>query len=297
MTEQTNPGSSRTRLTTGSNGAEPVEGGAQNAAGGAQNAAGGAQNAAGVKDPRQAAWAQPIDHIKVRDVPDGATNLNVDGRQPASPLQGFGQMWQKTFRVRLSGVDLTPAQVMEIWMSNFQKFQPPENQFYPTLVGIKPGEVLLIQAKVPPLPGMPPFLPVATGVMVLYADDTTVTVMTPEGHPEAGWNTFSVSEEDGAVVAQCQSLCRPSDPIYELFNRYLGASSQQDKIWTHVLESLAEHFNVSGQVTMSKVLVDPKVQWKQARNIWHNAAMRTVVYVLASPLRWIRGAGNRKQTS
>ncbi len=35
-------------------------------------------------------------------------NLNVEGRQPASPLQGFGQMWQKTFKMRLSGVDMTP---------------------------------------------------------------------------------------------------------------------------------------------------------------------------------------------
>jgi hypothetical protein len=240
------------------------------------------------KELRQAAWANPVDHITVRDVPVGATNLNVDGRQPASPLQGFGQMWQKTFRVRLSGVALTPSEVMAFWMANFQKFQPAENTFYPSLAGIKPGEVLLITAKVPPLPGLPSFLPVATGVMVLYADETTMTVMTPEGHPEAGWNTFSVSEEDGAVVAQCQSLCRPSDPIYEVFNRFLGASSQQDRIWTHVLVSLAEHFGVRGQVTMTKVLIDPQVQWKQARNIWQNAAIRTVIYLLASPVRWIR---------
>jgi len=251
----------------------------------------------GTKDPRQAAWAEPIEHIKVREVPEGATNLNVDGRQPASPLQGFGQMWQKTFRVRLSGIDLSPAEVMAIWMGNFQKFQPPENTFYPSMAGIKPGEVLLIQAKVPPLPGLPSFLPVSTGVMVLYADDTTMTVMTPEGHPEAGWNTFSVSEEDGTLVAQCQSLCRPSDPIYEVFNRFLGASSQQDRIWTHVLVSLADHFGVQGQVTMAKVLVDPKVQWKHARNIWQNAAIRTMVYLVGSPFRWVRRMGNRKPES
>ena len=247
------------------------------------------------KETRQAAWAQPVEHIKVRDVPVGATNLNVDGRQPASPLQGFGQMWQKTFRVRLSGVERSPAEVMAIWMENFQKFQPPENTFYPSLLGIKPGEVLLIQAKVPPLPGLPSILPVATGVMVLYADETTMTVMTPEGHPEAGWNTFSVSEEDGGLVAECQSLCRPSDPIYEVFNRFLGASSQQDRIWTHVLVSLADHFKVRGQVTMTKVLVDPQVQWKQAGNIWQNAAIRTAIYLLVSPVRWVRRLGNGKR--
>lgn len=236
----------------------------------------------------ESAWAPPTTRMKVGAAPVGVRNINVDGRQPMSPLQGFGQMWQKTFKVRLSGVGNTPAEVMQIWKEKFPSFQPPENRFYPTMAGIKPGEVLLIEAKVPPFPGMPSLLPVDTGVMVLYADDTTFTVMTPEGHPEAGWNTFSVFEEDGGLVAQCQSLCRPNDPLYDFFNRFLGASSQQDKIWIHVLVSLARHFNVDGQVSTSKVLVDPKVQWSQAKNIWHNAAIRTVIYVLGAPLRWFK---------
>jgi hypothetical protein len=227
--------------------------------------------------------------MKVSDVPAGAINLNVDGRQPVSPLQGFGQCWQKTFKVRLSGVKQSPSEVMQTWKENFQKFQPLENTFYPTMTGIKPGEVLLIKAKVPPLPGMPSFLPVATGVMVLYADETSFTVMTPEGHPESGWNTFSVYEEDDGLVAQTQSLCRPTDPLYEVFNRYLGSSGQQDKVWTHVLTSLAAHYGVTGQVTLTKTLVDPKVQWAQAKNIWKNAGIRTVLYLLGAPLRWARG--------
>src|SRR4030042_328906 len=140
-------------------------------------------------------------------------NINVDGRQLAGPIQGFGQMWRKSFKVRLPGVQLSPAQVMEIWKQNFQNFQPPENVFYPTMQGIHPGEVLLIEGKVPPLPGLPKFLPVATGVLVLYADETMFTVMTPEGHPESGWNTFSVYEEDGTLIAETQSLCRPADPL------------------------------------------------------------------------------------
>jgi len=89
-------------------------------------------------------------------------------------------------------------------------------------------------------------------------------------------------------VAQCQSLCRPNDPLYDFFNRFLGASGQQDEIWVHVLESLADHLGVHGQVTTTKVLVDPKVQWSQAKNIWHNAGIRTVFYVLGAPLRWLR---------
>jgi hypothetical protein len=157
------------------------------------------------------------------------------------------------------------------------------------LSGIRPGEVLLIEARVPPFPGLPSLLPVATGVMVLYADPTSFTVMTPEGHPESGWNTFSVYEEDGCLVAQAQSLCRPSDPLYEIFNRFLGSSSQQDKIWSHVLVSLAGHLGVkAGKAEMKRVLVDPQVHWSQAGNIWKNAGIRTVFYLLSAPLRWLR---------
>ena len=242
-------------------------------------------------EPTANPWAPPTTKMSVTQVPAGAKGLNVDGRQPVSPLQGFGQCWQKTFKMRLSGVKQTPEEVMRVWKENFQKFQPRENFFYPSMSGIKPGEVLLIEAKVPPLPGMPSFLPVATGVMVLYADDSSFTVMTPEGHPESGWNTFSVYEEDGGLVAQTQSLCRPTDPLYEFFNRFLGSSAQQDRVWTHVLTSLAEFYEVKGQVTLTKVLVDPNVQWSQAKNIWKNAAIRTVFYLFGAPIRWIRGEG------
>ena len=235
----------------------------------------------------QNAWASPIKQMKVSGAPAGALNINVNGRQLNSPIQGFGRMWQKTFKIRLPGLKLTPETLMGIWKENFQAFQPPENTFYPTMAGIKPGEVLLIEAKVPPFPGMPNFLPVATGVLVMYADETSFTVMTPEGHPEAGWNTFSVFEEDGSLVAQAQSLGRPADPMYEFFLRFLGAGDQQDKVWIHMLEQLAAHFNVSSEVILTKVLVDPSVQWSQAKNIWKNAAVRTVFYLLGAPFRWL----------
>jgi hypothetical protein len=236
---------------------------------------------------RQSAWSPPVSRIKVTGAPAGVRNINVDGRQLVSPLQGFGQMWQKTFKVRLSGVTMTPTQVMQIWKENFPGFQPPENRFYPSMVGIKPGETLLIEAKVPALPGTPSIMPVATGVIVLYADDEMFTVMNPQGHPLSGWNTFSAYEEDGVVVAQVQEQSRSSDPLYEMFFRFFGSSGQQDKIWIHVLNSLADFLGVKGQVVVSKILIDPQVQWSQAKNIWHNAAIRTVFYVIAAPLRWV----------
>ena len=90
-------------------------------------------------NPRDAAWARPVARLKVDDVPTGALNINVDGRQVVGPLQGFGQLWQKTYWVRLTGLKASPAEVMTIWKQNFPKFWPRGNHFYPSLVGIAPG--------------------------------------------------------------------------------------------------------------------------------------------------------------
>lgn len=244
----------------------------------------------------QSAWAAPVKNIKVTETPEGAINLNVDGRQLASPLQGFGQMWQKTFQVRLDGVEMPPNEVLKIWQENFPVFQPPENRFYPAMSGIEPGAVLLINAKVPPIPGLPSILPVSTGVMVLYADEEMFTVMCPEGHPLSGWNTFRVyKDDDGTLIAEVQEQSRASDPMYEFFFRVLGSSAQQDGIWIHVLTQLAAHFNVEGEVSLKKSLIDPGIHWAAAKNIWNNAGIRTMVYLMGAPLRWVRNGFSKNR--
>jgi hypothetical protein len=111
--------------------------------------------------------------------------------------------------------------------------------------------------------------------------------MNPEGHPLCGWNTFSVFDDEGGLYAQVQEQSRPSDPLYELFFRFLGSSAQQDKIWLHVLTQLAAYFDIHEPVEVTKTLMDPSVQWSQASNITKSAAIRTVFYVLGTPIRWI----------
>ena len=232
------------------------------------------------EDPRQAAWATPVDRLRVEDVPRGAMNINVDGRHVVGPLQGFGQLWQKTYWVRLPGLALTPEQVMADWKKNFPKFWPKGNHFYAPLVGIAPGEVAVLNL------AMPGGMPLSTGMLVIFADDVSFTMMTPEGHMESGWITFSVFEQDGAVVAQVQSIARANDPMYEI-GFMLFAHGTQERFWHQTLTALASHFNVPGQVQMRKTCVDSRWQWNQARNVWHNAAARTGVYLALAPFRWI----------
>jgi anti-anti-sigma factor len=213
-------------------------------------------------------WAKPVERLNIAETPAGALALNVQGRPLFGPLQGFGQLWEKTYCIGLRNSTLTPQEVIATWKQNVPKLKPPQKQFYPSITGIMPNELVLIDAKTPGGP-------ISTGVMVLYAGAESFTLMTPAGHPEAGWVTFSSYVEDGCTFAQVQVMARAGDPLYELAFRLAGCKLQ-DQIWTHVLTALAAQLNTSGEVQMRKTLLDPKLQWGRAWNIWYNALLRTL---------------------
>lgn len=223
-------------------------------------------------------WAQPVNRLKVGDLPAGAINLNVEGKQLTGPIRGFGQMWQKTYSVRLSGAAAMPAEVIKVWKAEFPNFWPKGNRFYAPLTSIAPGEVAVLNLSVP---GGPPVTAVSTGIMVIYADDVSFSFMTPEGHMLAGMITFSAHEEDGGVVAQAQALIRAMDPLIELMFR-IGMGSAEDDFWFSTLRSLATRFGVNGNPQLRTTLVDPRVQWSEAKNIWHNSVIRTALYMPAA---------------
>jgi hypothetical protein len=233
------------------------------------------------EEPRDAAyWARTIT-LRVSRVPTGALDLNVEGRLAVGPLQGFGPLWQKTYRIVMKGAQVSVKEVIKTWKENFPRYWPGGNRFYAPLTGIAPGEVALLQLAVPG--GMR----LSTGVMVLYADEESFTLMTPQGHVFAGWITFSAYEEDQGVVAQAQLLIRANDPLYELGLR-LGGHQQEDRFWQHTLKKLAAEFGVEGTVQTQIVCLDPRLQWSQAKNIRQNAAIRTVFYTLGAPVRRLR---------
>ncbi len=225
-------------------------------------------------------WAQPISELNVSSVPSGALNLNVDGRRLVGPLQGFGKMWQKTYRVPLKGASVSAAEVITTWKANFPRYWPGGNHFYGPLTGIAPGEIAFLSLS---LGGG---IVLSTGVLVLYADEESFTLMTPQGHMFAGWITFSAYEENGCIVAQAQVLMRANDPIYEIGLRF-GGQQQEDVFWEHTLKSFAAEFGVKEPVQITTVCVDPRLQWLKAKNIWQNAAIRTLFYRLGTPVRWL----------
>jgi hypothetical protein len=229
--------------------------------------------------PRDAAyWAKGISKLQLGEVPAEAVNLNVSGRRVVGPVQGFGRLWQKTYRVDLADAGVTPAEVIAAWKANFQDLWPEGNRFYGPLTGIGPGDVALLNL------AMPGRLRLSTGVLVLYADEESFTFMTPEGHMFAAWITFSAAELDGVTSAQAQVLLRANDPLYELALAF-GGHRKEDAFWRHTLGALAAHFGVAGQVETTVVCVDRRRQWANARNVWHNAAIRSALYTMGAPVR------------
>jgi anti-anti-sigma factor len=220
-------------------------------------------------------WSTTTGKLKVSAAPGQAINLNVNGRRTAGPVQGFGQLWEKTYRADLSDTRLTPAQIISAVKSKFPELQPPENRFYPSDRGIAPGEIVLINALTPG--GL-----VATGVLVLYADEDTFTFITPQGHPEAGWVTFRSFEDGGRTILQIQGLARASDPIYELAFRFAG-SQIQEKIWRHVLESTAKFTGGAAQVQIEKKCLDTSLQWSRFFNVFQNAQILSMLHSITHP--------------
>ena len=234
-------------------------------------------------------WAKNVGTLEVGDLPEGAINKNVHGRRVTSPLQGFGKMWQKTYKVILPGRAAGPTEVVATWKKQFPQFWPPGNNFYAPFTEIVPGEVAVLNLS------MPGRVKLSTGVLVLYADDESFTFMTPEGHMFAAWITFSAFEATEGTVVQVQLLIRASDPIFEVAMA-LGGHRKEDKFWRQTLTNVAAHFGVSDpRIDMQVVCVDKKRQWSSARNVWKNSAVSSGLYAAGAPFRAMAKPFRRKK--
>src|SRR5579863_7022300 len=218
-------------------------------------------------------WARPVARLTASE-----GHINVTGRRPTAPMNGFGRMWQKTYRTSFGATQVEPRAVIAAWKEHFPEFWPSGNRFFAPLAGIEPGEVAALDLS------MPGGLKLSTGVLVLYADEESFTLMTPEGHMFAGWITFSSFVENGETAAQAQVLMRASDPLYEI-GMTLGGHRQEDAHWMHTLTSLADHFGVHAEVTAESVCVDRRRQWSRAGNVWHNAGIRSGLHMASAPFR------------
>jgi hypothetical protein len=221
-------------------------------------------------------WAPLVQTLQVKGMPANVPDL-VDGRRLVGPLQGFGKMWQKTYRVRLPSEATDPKAVIRVWKDEFPSFWPAGNRFYTPLVGISPGEVALISLSAGPMR-------LSTGVMVLYADLESFTLMTPQGHMFAGWITFSAFKDNEDCVVQTQVLMRAQDPLSEV-GLMMGGHKAEDRFWASTLRAVALRMGHATEPETTVVCIDPRRRWSEARNIWHNAGLRSTLHMVTTPLR------------
>ena len=237
--------------------------------------------AAGNGSPRNAAnWARKVDRLEV-DPRDGVRGTNVAGRRLTGPVQGFGKMWQKSYRMK-AGSQVGPEQAIATWKEHFPEFWPKGNRFAGALTGINPGDVALLDLAIGG------GVKLSTGVFVLYADAESFTLMTPQGHMFAGWITFSAERESpqdsGETIVQALVLMRANDPLYEVAMTF-GGHRKEDKFWAATLTALGERLGLPDPTVETKTTcVDSKRQWRHANNIWHNSMIRSVLQTVAAPV-------------
>lgn len=224
------------------------------------------------------------DKLPKPPTPPEAINLNVAGKELVGPASGFGWLWRKTYRIRLAGAPLGPRELIRRWKAKYSDYWPQGSNFYGSRRRIEKGDVAVIN-----LEG-PAGSQIATGVAVIQSDDDSFTFVTPQGHIFAGTITFSAFDEAGVTVAQIVSFIRAGDPLFEVGVRLGLVHKQEDDFWGKTLTNLALDCGVRGQpVSIETVLLDRSVRWSAARNVWHNAAIRTALYLPLHGLKRLVG--------
>jgi len=240
-----------------------------------------AREAKSTVQPRDAGnWAAKVERLAVEQR-DGVRGTNVAGRRLTGPVQGFGKMWEKSYSLN-AGQATTPQDAIATWKAHFPEFWPKGNRFAGALAGISPGDVALLDL------AMGGGVKLSTGVFVLYADQESFTLMTPQGHMFAGWITFSAESVDEATVIRAHVLMRANDPLYELGMTF-GGHAKEDRFWAQTLTALGTRLGVPDpQVDTRSTCVDSHRQWRHASNIWHNAMLRSMLQTLATPFTALR---------
>ena len=225
-------------------------------------------------------WASKVDRLAAPEETAGV-GYNITGKKVTGPQQGFGRLWQRTYATDL-GAAVAVGPLISDWKLHFGDYWPAGSVFHSSLTGIEPGHVAPIQV------GLASHGPkLATGILVIYADDESFTFMTPEGHMFAGMITFSAEDREGRTHVEIKILIRPNDPLWEL--AWPVARRKEDQFWMGTLHNLAAHYGVpDAEVSEETVCVDRKRLWRNWRNIWHNSGIRSGLHILSAPLRWVR---------
>jgi hypothetical protein len=204
-----------------------------------------------------------------------ADALDLGNQRPTGPDDGFGKLWRKLHQITLTGMDLPPEHLIQTWKQHFGEFWPGQNRFFGPITALEPGELAVISIE------MPADTTLSTGVILVDSTPTGFTLITPKGHMLCGWLQFSAVPRGGATVAQVEILIRASDPLFEI-GMNLGGHRRENRFWEQTLRNLAAHFGVRAEPETRVTCEDSHYKWENAKNIWHNGAIRNGLIRLAA---------------
>jgi anti-anti-sigma factor len=199
----------------------------------------------------------------------------------SGPLQGFGQLWEKTCLMPLGKSRLQPAGIIETLKKQFAVFSSPDTIITLPDGGITPGEIMGIKISYR-------YGRLLTGALVLHCDEHSFTLITPAGHPKSGWVTFCAYRDGGNTFVQAQGLSRTSDPSFALAFHPL-ISHRDEYTWRHIMENLSRHYHIDAAASVQRTCWDTGWQWSGLLNIRHNAQLRSIPYNLNGMLRRVLG--------
>ena len=186
-------------------------------------------------------WAKPVEKLTAAGAPDGALEPRRRASGSSGPIQGFGKLWQKTYKVRARRRRGRRRQeVIAAWRQSFPSFWPKGNDFYPPLTGVEPGEVALLTGAARRRHEV---LDRRDGALrrrgVVHADDAGGPHVRRLDH------VLGVRARAAPTVAQTQVLMRAQDPLSEL-GLTLGGHGKENKFWERDAAALAARFGVEG---------------------------------------------------
>ena len=65
----------------------------------------------------------------------------------------------------------------------------------------------------------------------------------------------------------------------------MGGHKSEDKFWANTLRAVGKRFGHEVEPETTVVCVDPRRRWSEARNVWHNAGIRSTLHMMTAPLR------------
>ncbi len=104
----------------------------------------------------------------------------------------------------------------------------------------------------------------------------------------AGWITFSAERDGEATMIRAHVLMRANDPLYEIGMTF-GGHRKEDRFWAQTMTALGTRLGVPDpRVETRSACVDNHRQWRHAKNVWHNAMLRSTLQTMAAPFTALR---------